>query len=473
VELIKTGQVTKLGAVFTLLSLSACGWVDSTGGQPEAPLVPPPPFINPSLLILDEGESFSINENTQRTVAFSSSDSRLTNWSWRLLDGQANIENCQRFADFDLTTASNSLTDSCTRTGSCEIELKEQTIDNVTRFSITAPQMRAPAALEFQFTARNDLGESIERRQLLCAIPINEAPNAVDDEYTITRGTYLSVSGDDAQSLLDNDSDDDDVRNQGLRIITTAVEMPSYAANFELFSDGGFIYEPVFDAPLSNDGSISDRFVYSVTDGHNTSTATAKIQIVPFNTAPVQLAALPEIRATITDWDVDITFFNLRYYFSDIEDEVLNFTALEGALPESGNVYLTNEGLLIGNPQQSDSGRYFVTLSVADGIDAVESGFYLNIVRNDGSNTPPNADDIRNKTVEDTIYYDTSTFFSDDDLDHLSFTSSVLPQGVEISPDGVIYGTSTASNRGRWFIRVTANDGNGGTVSDGFLLRIR
>jgi len=463
------GSACKFGTVVALLSLSACGWVDSTGNQSESPL----PLINSSLVIVDDGGSIRINENTQRTVAFSSADNRLSNWSWKLLEGQADIQNCSRFEDFELPIASNSLRQTCASSGSCEIKLEEQIVDNVTQFNITTPQMRAPAALELLFTANDRVGAPIERRQLVCAIPINEAPDAVDDVFTVTRGTLLSVSGGDEQSLLTNDIDDEDVRNLDLRVNTAAVVEPLFAVNFQLFSDGGFIYEPRPEAPLSENGSISDRFVYSVTDGSSTNSATVSIKITDFNTAPTLITELPDIQATIIERNNDIALFNIRNYFNDAEFDALSFSANQSSLPESGNVYLTSQGLLVGRPENDDSGRYFVTLSASDSIASVDASFYLNIVRGNGSNSPPTAEDIDNTSVRGQFRYDITEFFSDDDEDHLSFTAFGLPPGVEISPDGIIFGTSMASNRGRSFIRVFANDGNGGIVNDGFILRIR
>jgi len=469
VEITRSGSTRSFGALLALLWLSACGWVDSTGNQAEAL----PPIIDSSLIILGEGDSFRINENTQKTVAFSSADNALTNWNWKLLEGQANIRNCERFNDFELRSASNSLSQTCASSGSCEIKFEERVIDNITQFDITTPQMRAPAALEFQFSARDKNGETVERRQLVCAIPINEAPDAVDDQLTVTRGSYLSISGNDELSLLANDNDDEDTRNLGLTISSTPVVEPLFAANFQLFGDGGFIYEPLADAPLSKNGSISDRFVYSVTDGSSTSTAAVSIQITAFNTAPVLISELPEIQARIIGDNEDRTLFNFKYYFSDAEFDSLNFSALQSSLPESGNIYLTNDGLLKGNPIVNDSGRYLVVLTASDSVESVDASFYLNVVRNNGGNTQPYANDIKNETVRNQFSYDISGFFGDADQDHLSFTMIGAPEGVQISPNGVIFGTSTAQNRGLSFIRVSANDGNGGTVADGFLLRIR
>ena len=64
-----------------------------------------------------------------------------------------------------------------------------------------------------------------------------------------------------------------------------------------------------------------------------------------------------------------------------------------------------------------------------------------------------------------------SPFFSDKDAeDLLTYTAINLPAGLQIRADGVIEGEVNASNQGRWFIVVTADDGYGGTVNDGFLL---
>lgn len=487
----------KLSTAVVLLSLTSCGWVDSTGQQntvAKATVDSPandsvgnnpitenentqtdstPPLLDPSLVVLDEGDSFVINENAQKTIAFSSSDKQLTDWSWTLLEGEANIQSCERFDDFEAQNATNSLSDACAGNDSCEIKLEEQITGNGTQFYVTTPQMRAPAALEFLISASNNSGETIERRQLLCAIPINEAPEAIDDRLTVTTGTYVYVPGDGDQSLLANDSDDDDIRNEDLQVVTTAVNEPRFAAEFELFSDGGYVYEPLENAPLSSNGSISDRFTYAVTDGLNVSTATVSIKIIEFNSAPIQNIDLPEIQATITPRDNDIAIFYFRDYFSDAENNVLSFSELHDSFPESGNVYLTEEGVLKGNPLDSDSGRYFLTLAASDSIESVEAGFYLNVVRGTGENKAPYANDIDNKEVRNEFTYDVSGFFGDADQDHLSFTATGLPADVEISPHGVIYGESTANNRGTAFIRVTANDGNGGTSDDGFRLKIR
>jgi len=457
-------------AVIAVLSLSACGWVDSTGKQEEIQL---PALIDPSLEILRDGDAFAINENTQKTIVFSGTDNRIANWRWSRLDGQADIQRCASYENFDQNNALNTLQAACTSNSSCDLSVAEITIDDVTRFEFTTPQLRAPAALEYRLTAQTTDGRNLERNQLVCAIPINDAPDAKDDPFSIMRGTVLIVDGNSADSLLANDSDDQDIRNQALRVETIAVTGPRFAADFELFADGGFYYEPLPNAPLSSGGSVSDRFTYSVTDGTSSNTATVSIKITEFNTAPVQTTRLPEVNAFLWEQDNELTYASLSQHFSDAEEDTIVFTAKEASLPESGNVYLTDNGLLKGNAKDSDSGRYFVELTASDSIESIDSSFYLNIVRTNGVNKAPYANDISNATVSNEFSYDITGFFEDADEDHMTFTATGLPEGVSISPDGIISGTVDNNNRGRAFVRVTANDGNGGESDDGFRLTLR
>jgi len=89
------------------------------------------------------------------------------------------------------------------------------------------------------------------------------------------------------------------------------------------------------------------------------------------------------------------------------------------------------------------------------------------------NNDQPTVSDIKNRAFSGEFAYDVSEFFNDKDiLDQLTFTAVGLPSGVQIRADGVIEGESNPSNQGRWFVRVTAEDGFGGQVDDGFLLTL-
>lgn len=462
-------NIVKLLAPAVFIALSGCSWVDSTGNQDISATA----VVDPSLALLDSGDAFSVDENTQRTFVFTGPNNRLSNWSWDLLEGQGNTDQCLRFNGFDQSIASNSLSQSCADGNNCRIIVEEVVLDDVTRFNVTTPHMRSPAALEIRFTAQTDTGVSVEQRQTLCAIAINNAPTPADDPISVMSGTVLQVDGDDIRSLLYNDKDDIDVRNQPLRVDPTPVRAPRFASRFQLYPNGGFLYEPVANAPISTNGSVSDSFTYSVTDGNETRTATASIRISEINTAPVMNALVPDIEVDVSDVGPYPEIAYLQSYFSDAENNALTFSVIDASLPESGNIYLTVDGVLEGFPTDEDSGLYVVNFSVSDSLESIDASFFLNVVNSGERNRAPSVTDISNMTVRNEFSYDVSVFFNDVDDDYLYFTAIDLPTGIEITPDGVIQGTATNANRGTWLIRVTADDGNGGTTDDGFRLRIR
>jgi len=462
-------KITKLITPTLLLLLSGCGWVDSTGRQEVTAAA----VVNPTLLLLNSNDSFAIEENTQRTITFNGPSNRISNWSWSLLEGQANIGQCQGINEFDQSIAANSLSQACADGNQCEITVEEVVSNNITQFNITTPHLRTPAALEYSFTATSESGDLIEERQTLCAIAINNAPTAVDDTVFVTRGSLLEVSGDSSESLLLNVEDDNDVRNLSLRIDPTPFAAPRFANSFELFQDGGYIYEPANDAPISINGSISDSFTFVVSDGNKSVNATVNIKIRDFNSAPVQNDAIPEIKVFADDDESDFDIAYLQSYFSDAENDALLFSVLGNSLPQSGNLILTNDGVLEGFATEEDSGLYFVNVSVSDSVETIDASFFLNVVSDRGQNRRPTASDISNKTVTGQFSYDVSVFFNDADDDYLYFTAINLPTGVTITPDGVIIGDASSANTGNWLIRVKAEDGNGGSTDDGFRLRIR
>jgi VCBS repeat-containing protein len=89
----------------------------------------------------------------------------------------------------------------------------------------------------------------------------NVPPSAADDEYTATTGETLSVP---APGVLSNDVDPDDP------MMAQRLEGPSHGT-LTLNADGSFDYLTAIAAP--------DSFVYQVTAGTDTATATARITV--------------------------------------------------------------------------------------------------------------------------------------------------------------------------------------------------
>jgi hypothetical protein len=166
-------------------------------------------------------------------------------------------------------------------------------------------------------------------------------------------------------------------------------------------------------------------------------------------------------------------YLDLTQYFSDSDDDPLQFFHNASSLFSSGNLSLSNDGILSGTATGRDLGEHRLTVIVTDGLGRTSDTFELTIEQgDDDSNQDPVVSDISNRIVQNQFSYDVSEFFYDADGDRLFFSATGLPPFVAISDDGVISGFSDTLNRGVWFIVVAAIDGRGGSVQDGFKLNI-
>jgi VCBS repeat-containing protein len=103
--------------------------------------------------------------------------------------------------------------------------------------------------------------------------PVNDAPVAVNDSYSVDEGGTLNIA---APGVLANDTDADSAS-----IHTVLVNGPAHASSFTLNADGSFTYV--------HDGSetTNDSFKYRANDGSlDSNVATVTITINPVNDAP-------------------------------------------------------------------------------------------------------------------------------------------------------------------------------------------
>jgi len=120
----------------------------------------------------------------------------------------------------------------------------------------------------FTYKANDGTADSNVATVTINITPVNDAPDAVDDDYTTSGGT-ISVP---ASGVLANDTD---VEGDTLYVFDCD-ETSSAGGSVSMSSDGSFTYTP----PLYFVGT--DTFTYTISDGNGgTDTATVSVTIIP------------------------------------------------------------------------------------------------------------------------------------------------------------------------------------------------
>ncbi len=451
----------------TPLTLSGCGWVDSASSGQSAS-----ESVIPDVYLANAG-AVSIEEQQTLVASMTGSNSTLRGWQWTVVDGTS--RSCESIDGFDYSYAESTLLAACTDSTDCEINVTEVEGQNTALFNISVPSLRAPVQIDYEVISTSLDGARIIRTQTLCALAINEAPEAIDDHFIVLAGEErISLAGD-PDSLLANDHDDVDNRNTSLSVDTVPVEQPSHASEFTLQSDGSFRYVPDDDINVDENTSLQDSFTYSVTDGLHSVVASATIEVIASNAAPEQVSLVPDVLLTEVEEDLTSSAsVDLANYFSDPDGHTLYFSIDRDALPETIETRLSSTGLLSVTTSDQTEGNWPLSLMVTDGIEPIDSQVMVYAGADwAGSNRAPTVTDINNTQVSGTFSYDVSTFFTDPDGDELNFSAIGLPVGVNMTSQGVINGVQDANNLGHWFVTVVAEDPDNASANDSFILLIQ
>ncbi|MDO6461910.1 putative Ig domain-containing protein [Granulosicoccaceae sp. 1_MG-2023] len=480
-----TSLHTPLAILISAGLISACNWVDSTGRQSNS---------KPTI-ILDDGtpdDGFSLTLNEQATARVDPSDSSdddgsITSWSWKQAPTDSGaLDVCADVDGFNSELAASSLEDACTDPDACKLSILTEEVEKSdeelaadqaaaeaagytgtvattkTVFTLTAPQLKAPVGLTYRLTAKDNDGGTGTADVSLCMISINEAPEAVDDTFTVMSGTQRQVLGSEDPNLLSNDSDDIDVSNSTLKVVTTAVEGPAKADEFTLFEDGGFTY--FYEGDPSAVGDLgTDSFTYEITDGIHSAQADVTIKLVAEDDPPVLNKDIPDQRAY-----AGIPFnFNFSGYFSDPEGAELTFGETTDELPGSFDEDALTNGRLSGTPTNAEIGEYALSLSAYDGLNSTEGALSLTIQ----GNSAPTINNIPDQsgTAGKTFSLDLSKYASDPEGQTLSYSVSGKPDFLSLN-GSTLRGKPTSA--GEWTITVSVSDGFNKAVSKSFKFEV-
>ncbi len=167
----------------------------------------------------------------------------------------------------------------------------------------------------FTYRASDTLLTSAPATVTITVKPVNDAPIAVADNYTIAEDNLLLVPA--ASGVLTNDFDvDDDIASLRAILVSTTTN-----GVLQLNTNGGFTYLP------KTNFFGTDHFTYRATDGKGTSgVAIVTISVTPVNDAPEVRIVSP----TNGTFFVALANFNVSATASDLDGIVTNVNLFHG-----------------------------------------------------------------------------------------------------------------------------------------------
>ena len=217
-----------------------------------------------------------------------------------------------------------------------------------------------------------------------------------------------------------------------------------------------------------NGGSISDTFNIMV------STTAA-------NQAPTVANMIPDQSATV---DTEFSFNVPANTFSDADGDTLTYRATKAddmALP-AWLTFNPNALTFSGTPTSTDTGTLMVKVTASDGNGGSISDTFNIMVSTTAANQAPTVANMipdQSATVDMMFSFNVpANTFSDADGDTLTYRATkaddmALPAWLTFNPDARTFsGTPTSTDIGTLMVKVTASDGNGGSISDTFNIMV-
>jgi VCBS repeat-containing protein len=307
----------------------------------------------------------------------------------------------------------------------------------------------------FTYSAYDGTASSTIATVMITVNPVNDAPVAVDDTYTTSEDTLLSVA---APGVLSNDSDSD-----GDTLTAVLVSDVSHGM-LSLSADGSLDYTP--EANFNG----TDTFTYHANDGSlDSNVATVTITVNPVNDAPVAVDD-----AYTTDEDVTLSVLALTGVLSnDSDPDGDGLTAVLVSSVSNGTLTLNADGSFDYTPNANFNGTDTFTYHANDGL--LDSNVATVSITASAVNDAPVAVDDAYTTDEDvTLSINAPGVLSNDsDLDGDTLTA-VLVSGVShgtltLNSDGSLDYTPEANFNGTDTFTYHASDGsldsNAATVS--------
>lgn len=274
--------------------------------------------------------------------------------------------------------------------------------------------------------------------------PVNDAPVAANDEYSMDEDAVLTVE---ATGVLANDTDLDNTS-----LTATIVAQPQHGT-VTLNADGSFVY-----TPAANFSGV-DGFSYQAGDGSASSdVASVTINVAPINDPPV---AVNDEYTTAEDTELVVEIPGVL--LNDIDPESATLSTTMVSPPQHGTVTLDSNGKLVYTPSADYHGVDGFSYTVSDGelTSAVASVTITVTPVNDAPVSLADAYEI----AEDTVLTVSSggVLDNDSDIENASLTAALgtgpVNGSVVFNNDGTFVYTPNADFAGEDSFTYIASDG--------------
>jgi len=315
------------------------------------------------------------------------------------------------------------------------------TIDIINGSINFIPNDRFAGLASFDYTISDGYGGSDTATVTIDFTASNEAPVATNDSFQLDEDDVLTGN------VLLNDTHRDG-NNLTVSLITSVKH-----GNLTLNSDGSFLYFP------DDNFNGNDSFIYEVSDGELTDTATVTLIVKPVKDAPV---AVNDSVSTLQDTPIII---NVLENDSDVDDEVLAISNVGNAV--NGSIKKNNDNTITYIPNTGFSGNdsFSYTISDSNGETATAT-VSIAVATNDGvpdipinsnPNTPTPISKLRVSLVESksNLVNELAVFTVDD--------AAGTIDGLTLGSEGYV---QAALNKARSVFSTIANLPNGFDTSN-------
>jgi len=258
----------------------------------------------------------------------------------------------------------------------------------------------------FTYTVKDNTGAlSNEATVTITITPVNDAPTAVNDSYTVAANGTLTIS---APGLLANDTDPD-----GNTLAISGAFTPRNGTLSDVFSGGGFTYRP--NAGFAG----TDTFRYTISDGTATSEGIVSITVIadPNNVAPV---GNPDSYTVNEDTVLTVNGPGLLANDTDANGQTLSVVTI-GIEPTRGSLKLFSDGSFTYTPGPNLNGTDTFTYKATDGT--AETAFTtVTINVTSVEDVPVAANDTIPHAKDTSVAYSLLNRVSDGDGDALTAT---------------------------------------------------